>query len=91
MIGDNVNWMETMHDESKDTHIHMELAIASCAVIQNTTFSDLYAVAPQNDLNIVSDDCAQILREEAVSMIPYFQQFKDFIKKPKAHPSTIKR
>lgn len=90
IIGDNINWKTSVHDERKDNHGKMHHAFGSAVVVQNTSFNHLSNIKPQipiryletwlflpteEDSKTMQSDFAITILETASRHVPFFQQF----------------
>ncbi|XP_076078863.1 uncharacterized protein LOC143048879 [Mytilus galloprovincialis] len=106
IIGDNVNWKSSVHDERIDNKSHMEHAFASAVIVQNTDFSYLHMPSPfhctmqvnefrdyipnPNDIQNIKYDYTILIARVLQNHIPFFRQFKDVIPNEISSPISDK-
>lgn len=89
IIGDNVNWKTSVHDERIDNKSHMEHAFASAVNVQNTDFSYLHMPSPfhctmqvnefrdyipnPNDIQNIKHDYTILIARVLQNHIPFLQ------------------
>ena len=102
-IGDNVNWMSSVHDIRLDNKPHMEHAFASAIIVQNIDFGNLRQDSPflmNHQVNPCKDYVPSpsdlkalkynytVLIGRVIENIPYFHQhFKTFLPSNISEPS----